>query len=63
MFLIGFSAQIVDLFQMLIGPLLVAATYRRSYEITMGGTMVAVMTVGPFIISQIISASLVEYTS
>ena len=53
----------MDLFQTLIGPLLVAATFRRSYEITMGGSMVAMSAAIPFIISQIFASSFVVYTT
>ena len=38
----------------LLGPLLVAAQFRQTYEITMGGTSIAVCLAFPFVFGTII---------
>ena len=43
----------------IIGPLLVAANNRKTFEITMGGTMIAVVTMTTYIFSQTITSMLV----
>lgn len=42
-----------------IGPLLVAANNKKTFEITMGGTMIAVVTMTTYILSQTLTEMLV----
>jgi hypothetical protein len=61
MFLLGVIDGLSHLFLALIGPLIVAAKYRSSYEITMGGTIIAVCITVPFILGLQISPIIVFY--
>ena len=63
MFFLGVIDGLSHLFLALVGPLIVAAKYRKSYEITMGGTMIAVCIAIPFIIGGQISPIVVYYGS
>lgn len=57
-FTIGLIEGSNMLFVQLIGPLLVAANNRKTYEVTMGGTMIAVCTGLPFVIGSTIGTFL-----
>jgi len=61
MFFLGVIDGLSHLFLALVGPLIVAAKYRSSYEITMGGTIIAVCITFPFILGSQISPIIVYY--
>ena len=50
MFFIGILDGLSHLFLYIVGPLTLAAKYRSSYEITMGGTILAVCGTFPLLI-------------
>jgi hypothetical protein len=50
MVMFGFVDTITILFLTLIGPLLVAAQYRKSFEVSMGGTIISVCVGVPFVL-------------
>ena len=52
----GLMDGLTDLFLNIIGPLLIASKYRRSYEVTMGGTLVAICIAVPYIYSTLIGS-------
>lgn len=61
MFFLGVIDGLSYLFLSLVGPLLIAAKYKKSYEITMGGSMIAVCVALPFIIGGQIAPIIVYY--
>ena len=61
MFFLGVIDGLSYLFLSLVGPLLIAAKYVKSYEITMGGSMIAVCVALPFIIGGQIAPIVVYY--
>ena len=54
MVMFGFVDTITILFLTLIGPLLVAAQYRQSFEVSMGGTITSVCVGVPFVLKQVL---------
>jgi len=60
-FFLGIIHGLTNLFLYVVGPLIVAAKYRSSYEITMGGTIIAVCSTLPYIIGSQISPIVVFY--
>jgi len=61
MFFIGIIDGLSHLFLFLVGPLILAAKYRKSYEITMGGTILAVCGTLPYLIGTTFSPIVVYY--
>ena len=59
-FVAGFLEGSIQLFIQIIGPLLVAASNRKTYEITLGGTMIAMCRGLPYVIGTIIATICVE---
>lgn len=55
-FIYGAIQSSTQLFTHLIGPLLVAANNRKSYEITMGGTMISICIGSGYILGATISS-------
>jgi hypothetical protein len=64
-FIYGLFDGSSSLMLQLIGPLLVAANHRKTYEVTMGGTMIAVCIALPFVFGSIMGAIflVIGYTS
>ena len=58
-FMSGLLDTSMVLFIHLLGPLLVAANSRRTYEVTMGGTMIAVCNGLPYVFGSVVGAVLV----
>ena len=56
MFQLGLADGLTVMYLALLGPLLVAASFRQTYEITMGGTSIAVCVAFPFIFGTIIGS-------
>ena len=55
-FFLGSIDGLTSLFLSLLGPLLVAASFRKTYEISMGGTMIAACMAFPFVFGTIIGS-------
>lgn len=55
----GFVDSITIIFLTLIGPLIIASRYKKTYEVTMGGTIIAVCIAVPFIIKSLIECIVV----
>ena len=55
-FFLGTIDGLTSLFLTLLGPLLVAASFRKTYEISMGGTMIASCTAFPFVFGTIVGS-------
>jgi hypothetical protein len=55
-FFLGTIDGLTSLFLSLLGPLLVAASFRKTYEISMGGTMIASCMAFPFVFGTIIGS-------
>jgi len=63
MFYLGLNDGLTVLLLTLLGPLLVAASARQSYEITMGGTSIAMCVATPFVFGTIIGVILIAIGS
>ena len=57
---VGLVEGSTQLFIQLIGPILVAANNRKTYEITMGGTMIGVCKAFPFVIGTCVAVFMTE---
>ena len=61
MFFLGFIEGLTSLLLTLLGPLLVAASFRKTYEITMGGTMIAATTTIPIVLGVLIGSIVASF--
>ena len=59
LFLIGFVNGLNDLFLYTIGPLILAAKNRKSYEITLGGTLLGICICVPYIFAELMKELLI----
>jgi hypothetical protein len=55
----GFVDSITIIFLTLIGPLVIASKYKKTYEVTMGGTIIAVCIAVPFIVKSLLECVVV----
>ena len=55
-FFTGFIEGSIQLFVQIVGPVLLAASHRKSYEITMGGTMIAICQAVPFLLGVLLGS-------
>jgi hypothetical protein len=60
LFFYGIFDGLTIIYLGVIGPLLVAANNRKTFEITMGGTMIAVVSMTTYIFSQTITSMLIH---
>lgn len=60
-FMFGFVDSITIIFLTLIGPLIIASRYKKTYEVTMGGTIIAVCIGVPFISKSLLECFVVYY--
>lgn len=60
-FFLGFIEGLTSLLLTLLGPLLVAASFRKTYEITMGGTMIAATTTIPIVLGVLIGSIVASF--
>jgi hypothetical protein len=61
LFLTGFVNGLNDLFLYTIGPLILAAKNRKSYEITLGGTLLGICICVPYITSTLMRELLIIF--
>lgn len=58
---IGFLSGSTSLFLTIIGPLVIASKNRKTYEITMGGTIIAVCFTLQYVFGTIVASIFIEF--